>query len=269
MRSEYLPFEFVHGFRKVGAVVDTPEELTMRGTAGEVLLDGRMEIVSLDDVQSDPSMPPREMATIRFTYRTPDGSRKSYTVVQPAERLGTEFDALVQDIIPPGTTANNRGGSLLVAVLALSDDGQKHRVPIMTNDTWLDANGLYDHGRRICDAPIEIVSESKNQFGETIYRLRVARSDDSGDFDYTTTTFDGLNNGAMRFGNRSINIYDGVRTGMALRGRYQNLTDADRERFVRDEKQQLKREYAKRIEGMFLINGRRADGRMPDGSLPR
>jgi hypothetical protein len=269
MRSDYLPFEFVHGFRKVGAVVDTPDELTMRGTAGEVLLNGRMEIVSLDDVQSDPALPPREMATIRYTYRTPDGGRKSYTVVQPAERLGTEFDALVQEILPPGTPVNNRGGNLLVAVLALSDDGQKHRVPVMTADTWMDANGLYDHARRICDAPVEIVSESKNQFGETLYRLRVPRSDDSGDFDYTTTTFDGLNNGALRFGTRSINIYDGVRTGMALRGRYQNLTDADRERFVRDEVAQLKREHDVKVSRMFLIGGRRPDGRMPDGSLPR
>jgi hypothetical protein len=161
------PFEFVHGVRRVGAVVDTADELTTRGTAGQLLLDGRMEIDSLDEVQPDPALPPREMATIRYTYRTPEGGRKSYTVVQPAERLETDFDGVLKDILPAGTSANNRNGQLFVAVLALSDDGQRHRVPVMKSDTWMDATGWYDHARHICDAPIEIIAESKNQFGET------------------------------------------------------------------------------------------------------
>jgi hypothetical protein len=94
------------------------------------------------------------------------------------------------------------------------------------------------------------------------------RKDGSG-FDYAETDFDGLNSGAFHFGDRTLNVFDPVKTGMGLRSRYKALSDADKARFVSDEKQQLQREYAKKLEGMFLINGRRPDGRMRDGSLPR
>jgi len=154
-------------------------------------------------------------------------------------------------------------------VLALSDDGQKHRMPVMTTDTWMDANGLCDHARGICDALVEVVSESKDQFDQTMFRLRVPRMDESGDFDHTTTTFDSLSSGTFRFGGRTVNIFDPIRTGMALHERYQDLTNADRERFVQDEVRQMRREHEQKVSRVFLINGRRRDGRMPDGSLPR
>ena len=51
--------------------------------------------------------------------------------------------------------------------------------------------------------------------------------------------------------------------------RHAALSDADKERYVRDEIAQRKREHDAKLEGMFLINGRRPDGRLPDGSLPR
>jgi hypothetical protein len=161
----------------------------------------------------------------------------------------------------------------LVAVLSLSDDKQKHRVPVKTTANWLETDGpdagLYDHGAKVAE-PSELIAEITDQnTGQVTYRLRTAKTDGSGDFEYTTVTWDELNAGSIRFSDRSLRVWHAIRTSIALRDRFEASTDSDKERFVQDEKQQLKREYAKKVEGMFLINGRRPDGRMPDGSLPR
>lgn len=257
-----LPFEFEYGFRKVAAVLDTADELTTVGTAGQLLLSGRLEITAFSEAQPDPALSPVEMATLQYTYRTPDGGRKSYTVVQPWGRFETEFDAVLRDILPAGTTANNKHDELLVAVLALSDDGQKHRVPVVHADSWMDSEGWYYRGKKVCDSPVEIVSESKGEFSQSVYRLRVPRKDGNG-FDYAETDFDGLNSGALHFGARTLNVYDPVKTGIALRSRYTALSHVDKERYVRDEIEQRKREHDAKLERMFLINGRLPNGRIP------
>ncbi len=124
-----FPFEFEYGFRRVAAVLDTADELTTVGTMGQVLLGGRLELIAFSEAQPNPALPPVEMVTLRYTYRTPDSGRKSYTVLQPWARLENEFEAMLIDILPAGTTANTKHDELLVAVLALSDDAQNIACP--------------------------------------------------------------------------------------------------------------------------------------------
>lgn len=90
-----------------GYVIDVPGtdgELSMRGPSGNVLLDNaRIELISLDMKQDDPAKAPVEMATLKVTRRTADGGRMVYNIVQPSERVITDFKSVLADALGENT----------------------------------------------------------------------------------------------------------------------------------------------------------------------
>jgi hypothetical protein len=270
--AKHHPFEYAYGIDRLGCVVKTADELSICGKDGKEMLRGLLKITEVDPAyQPDPSARPIEMATLEFTPA--DSARRPYSVQKPYERVLNEFDAVLAEVTPDGTPWDNTRDQLLVAVLSLSDDKQKHRVPVKTTATWLETEGphagLYDHGYKVAE-PVEVIAEVADpDTGQTRYRLRTLKTDGSGDYEYTVVNWEQINSGNLCFGERALKVRHPIRCSMALRGHFEATSDTDKDRFVGDEKQQLQREYAKRIEGMFLINGRRPDGRMPLGSLPR
>ena len=86
-----------------GYVIDTPGvdgELTMRDPSGYALLNNaRIELINLDMKQDNPAKAPIEMATLKVTRRTADGGRMSYNIIQPSERVITDFKGILADAL--------------------------------------------------------------------------------------------------------------------------------------------------------------------------
>lgn len=100
----------------------------------------------------------------------PDG-QIPYVGHIPTDVVGTkQFAAALENLLPPGCRVNDEDHATSNAILALSFAPEFY--PTFERDFDHNEQGALYHGEVIATFYPEIVSESKNQFHETVYRMR-------------------------------------------------------------------------------------------------
>lgn len=246
-----LPFDYAYGIGVYGHVVASPNEVATY-FKGKKILDGRTLIAGFSEHQPDPSRPPITQVTLKHIHLSPGGKQESYMTVHDYGRFLREPDDVLQEHLRPGTFFKNDNNQLLTFILISSNPKTAHRAPLVTEPVWMDETGWYDRGERISD-PVEIVGESKNEWGKVVYRLRIPRKGSDGDYDYIGgVTWDELCEGS--FGNGRLRVLRSSKTQGALWERWTGLSTREKEQFDYQERKQHERDAVRMLAGQLRRN---------------
>jgi hypothetical protein len=250
--EQFLPFDYVYGLNVFGHAIASSDEMATY-IKGKKILDGRTLITGFKEQQPDPSRPPVTLVTLKHIYLPPGGKQESYTTVHEYSRFLLEPNNVFQEHLRPGTFFDNKQNQLLTFVLISSNPKTANRAPVVTEPVWMNETGWYDRGERISD-PVEIVGESKNEWGEFVYRLRTPRKGSDGDYDYFGgITFEQLAQGS--FGNGKLRVLHPPKTQGAMWERWMTLSTREKEQFDYQERKQHERDAVKMLAGQLRRNG--------------
>jgi hypothetical protein len=195
-------------------------------------------------VQPDKSKAPFAEINIHVTKATAEGARDSYVVTQPFEKVINSFADVVREAVGPASDfqSDDSYHKLLLLVLALSSD-RPDLAPVVTTESWMEADGWYFLGKKVASAPVEINREYKHpESNETMYVLRKPRQ--TGGWEYSKPiTHNELLAGTHRFNDgRSVTVSDPTLAFMSIKARWDGVSDSDRLKQEREEYTQPQRD---------------------------
>lgn len=152
-----------------------------------------------------------------------------------------------KDRLPLGLEINDEDGGFWNAVLALSFAPEYY--PTFENDYYFTTEGSWYRGSLIANFRAEIVSESKTQFNETVYRVRA-----NGKY-FDVLADDLLTEKWVHLAGPQAKVEDCVQLYMEIRREWRNRSEAERTRLhveeLKDRQQQLQREIDAKVGGVL------------------
>lgn len=224
-----------------GRIIDAPGMdggIWMVDPQGKVLAKGfSLKIMGTHSTQPNPAAAPVEMATIHVTKARADGGRETYKIVQPVKRVMESFYEVLREGVGEDAEFDEKDSmdSLLLLVMAASDKEKQAFAPTYNTLQWTEANGWYSLGKLVCPMPVEISREVSTESGERLFVLRIPKENG---YAYTTCSWEDLLAGRYVFSGRSLSVQDPINTAMAMLGRWNSLSEHDRQHQEYQERKQ-------------------------------